>query len=313
MFYRAVVEDNKSPNKDGRVKVRVFGVHDENNENSNKFNSVSLDDLPWAEVIGSNEFGLVSGIGLSSILKQGTWVWVFFSQNDFNYPVIIGTIQGKCTIDPTGKFSSGKGFFDPDEQFPYNDRLNEYDQNRLQRVEKLDQTIHKKINDTLDTPVISDSFSGADVSQTEPNSLSDKTKYTYNNVLETESGHVIELDDTSGNERIRLYHRTGSYMEMRPDGSIVQKQATDGVTNHYIHISDVQEHIAAGVKRYIEENLEEIIGGNFLQNIKGDLKLHVEGNLDWQIDGNITMVSGGTQNITNGGNYVHLAPRIDLN
>ena len=33
------------------------------------------------------------------------------------------------------------------------------------------------------------------------------TKYPFNHVYETESGHVKEFDDTEGEERIREYHK----------------------------------------------------------------------------------------------------------
>ena len=39
-------------------------------------------------------------------------------------------------------------------------------------------------------------------------------KYPYNKVIRTESGHVIELDDTPNFERIHLYHKSGTYIEI---------------------------------------------------------------------------------------------------
>lgn len=50
------------------------------------------------------------------------------------------------------------------------------------------------------------------------------SRYPQNNVLaSTQSGHLIELDDTPGAERVHLYHRSGSHIEMRPDGSVKYK------------------------------------------------------------------------------------------
>ena len=37
--------------------------------------------------------------------------------------------------------------------------------------------------------------------------------YPYNKVYESESGHAMEFDDTKDNERVHLYHRSGSYIE----------------------------------------------------------------------------------------------------
>ena len=48
-------------------------------------------------------------------------------------------------------------------------------------------------------------------------------KYPYNNVMQTESGHVQEWDDTPGAERIHTYHRSGSFIEFHPDGTQVNK------------------------------------------------------------------------------------------
>ena len=47
--------------------------------------------------------------------------------------------------------------------------------------------------------------------------------YPYNHVTQTESGHSFEMDDTPTRERIRLQHRSGTFTEMHPNGSVVQK------------------------------------------------------------------------------------------
>ena len=43
-------------------------------------------------------------------------------------------------------------------------------------------------------------------------------KYPYNNVMETESGHVKEYDDTPGHERITERHKSGTNYEITPNG-----------------------------------------------------------------------------------------------
>jgi hypothetical protein len=42
-----------------------------------------------------------------------------------------------------------------------------------------------------------------------------KAHYPYNKSTHTESGHVFEVDDTPGEERLHTYHRTGTYTEAR--------------------------------------------------------------------------------------------------
>ena len=64
------------------------------------------------------------------------------------------------------------------------------------------------------------------------------SEYPYNRVITTPGGHVIELDDTPDNERIHLYHKSGSYIEIHPDGKTVFKSSSkidvvDGDHTHY--------------------------------------------------------------------------------
>ena len=377
-LYRAVVEDNVDPDKLGRVRVRIFGLHSEENENSgNPFEFVKTDQLPWAEVM--NSVGLVGGVGLSTVLRQGTWVWVILENNDPNKPIVIGSIIGKVSVPGEGVYDSGKGFSDPDGEYPFVSRGSESDLNRLARSEKhseqyydkttnvpyanpdqnvtskdLDSTIHDKINQTVNNVSSTDSptASGPTLSRnwttnpthTEPNSLSDKTVYPDSSVIETHSGHVVEIDDTDGNERIRVYHRTGSYFEIRPDGSFIQK-SVGNEGNHYIHMADVHEHIEAAVKRYIKNGVDEIIdstvkreiNGDKLQHITSDYAMKVDGNFILEVGGNIefkvaghreenigsyhkevigstiNINSGGSHTVSNGGNHSVTAPRIDLN
>ena len=47
-----------------------------------------------------------------------------------------------------------------------------------------------------------------------------KPKYPFNHVYESESGHVIEIDDTPDYERINVFHRTGSRIEINNKGEI---------------------------------------------------------------------------------------------
>lgn len=63
-------------------------------------------------------------------------------------------------------------------------------------------------------------------------------EYPYNRVISTPGGHVIELDDTPDNERIHLYHKSGSYIEIHPDGTVTQKAKSakfDIVNNDHTH------------------------------------------------------------------------------
>jgi hypothetical protein len=45
-------------------------------------------------------------------------------------------------------------------------------------------------------------------------------KYPFNHVYESESGHVIEIDDTPDYERINIVHRKGARIEINNEGEI---------------------------------------------------------------------------------------------
>ena len=45
--------------------------------------------------------------------------------------------------------------------------------------------------------------------------------YPFNHVYESESGHVFEIDDTSGGERLLRQHKSGTYEEIIASGDIL--------------------------------------------------------------------------------------------
>jgi hypothetical protein len=52
-------------------------------------------------------------------------------------------------------------------------------------------------------------------------------EYPYNKVQQSESGHVIEVDDTPGHERLHTYHKSGTYTEINEKGRKVDKTVDD--------------------------------------------------------------------------------------
>ena len=108
MLYKGVITNNKDPDQLGRYQVRIFGLVDGNTSGFGVSNNA---DLPWAEAVGSTAFGNIGGVGVSSIMHQGTWVWIMLMNDDPNIPVIIGTVLGNSKKDQDG-------FGDPDGKFP---------------------------------------------------------------------------------------------------------------------------------------------------------------------------------------------------
>lgn len=99
--------------------------------------------------------------------------------------------------------------------------------------------------------------------------------YPNNQVKETVSGHIQEIDDTPGAERMMFRHRTGSGVEMRADGTVI--------------ISSVNNTVRVTTKD------EKVI-------VDGDAEMVYNGNLTLQVAGNFDVVVGGDYNVTVGGN-----------
>lgn len=101
-LYTGIVESNADPLQCGRVQVRIKELH---SDVKSGFEAVKTSDLPWSEVLGSNDFGLVNGIGCSSILRVGTQVWLVLDHDDPNFPIVIGVRKGAGDINSGAKRS----------------------------------------------------------------------------------------------------------------------------------------------------------------------------------------------------------------
>lgn len=88
-FYTGVVEDRMDPMKLGRCRVRVVGIHTHNKQ------VLPTQDLPWAMPVQPLNSGAMSGIGKAPVGPvEGTWVVIFFQDEDNQFPMMMGTIGG---------------------------------------------------------------------------------------------------------------------------------------------------------------------------------------------------------------------------
>jgi hypothetical protein len=96
-------------------------------------------------------------------------------------------------------------------------------------------------------------------------------QWPYNKVQQTESGHVMELDDTPGAERVHIFHRSGSFIEMHPDGTVVYKSMKDGyaitMADQYVNVKG-KCHVA--------------VDGETTLYVKGDVHIQSDGDINVQ-------------------------------
>ena len=152
---------------------------------------IPTDELPWAHVTYNDSNRM-------SVPTNGEWVIGFFLDGESaQKPIIIGTLPGINDVEPsTSKWTR-------------NDSGDTGVSSASQYTKKTTQ--HK----------------GTDI--TEP-ANGYGAKYPHNKVIETSSGHLIEIDDTPDKERIHIYHKSGSFSEFHQDGTKVDKTEKDKYT-----------------------------------------------------------------------------------
>jgi phage baseplate assembly protein gpV len=262
VWWIGVVEDRFDPLNLGRCRVRIFGSHTEN------LQEIPTADLPWAQTLLPVNSSLITGTA-----QEGDYVFGFFLDGlSCQAPCIFGIFPGipqqfsnpetgftdqrnantlanspRKTVISGGSLSEGNANRNPI-------IIGEPTNSRISRNHKVDETIIGYMKNTLDENV---PIAGG-ATWSEP-----ITKYAakapFDRVLETESGHVVEFDDTPGAERINIAHRKGSFVEFHPDGSKVTKIVSD---NYEICLSDNNIHIKGDYNLTIDGGAKILVKGD---------------------------------------------------
>lgn len=179
--------------------------------------------------------------------------------------------------DTTYTTRTTEGFKDPNGVYPK--IFNEPDTHRLARHEKIDQTIVAVKEAARVTGVVS----GGKGKWSQPK-IPYNAKYPYNHVRVSESGHVQEIDDTPGNERLHTYHKSGTYSEIDVNGTRVNRIVGDDY-------------------EILERNGNVLIKGSLNVTIVGNHNIRVENNANIDVLGDVTMTVGGDMKTGVTGNY----------
>jgi len=289
VWFTGVVEDRNDPTKLGRVRVRCVGYHTDNKV------KIPTEDLPWAWVMQNVHTPAMSGWGdTPGFMVEGTWVVGFFRDAEtLQEPIVIGTLPGV----PNQAGNPNFGFHDPrprddDEnisKYPptplssSDHSINESDVNRLARNEtgfshKMLTTKATDQANYINIPV------AGGVPFAEPTSAY-QAEYPLNHVMESESGHIKEYDDTEKNERIHEYHRAGTFYEIDGGGNRTVKIVGDGY-----HVVAGSDHLFVG------GNCNITVESNCNMYVKKDWNIQVDGDMNLLVQGNKTeqVMCGGT-------------------
>ena len=315
-WFVGVVEDRSDPKTLGRLRVRCLGYHDED------LLQLPTSDLPWAHVMSPITSATVSGLGQSPLgAVEGTWVVGFFQDGaDAQMPIIIGTLPGVPSELPTkisssgGKFP-GKGFQDYlNANYPkYKD---ETDVNRLAvndlnlphstlTIREADRTTNMGRADFDEVQAFMPDLDNQTIPGDDGTSFNEPTipydaEYPYNHVYESEGGHIREMDDTPGKERIHERHTSGTGYEVSPDGTRVARVKSD---NYELTAGDDYAHIKGNQSTTVDGGVRLFVNANAsTDDSHYTIQVGNNANVNIQVDkGNVNLVTkNGDINLKSG-------------
>jgi len=274
IWFFGVVEDRNDPLQAGRVRVRCFGHHTEDKK------ALPISHLPWAAVMQPTTSAAASGMGSSpSGLVEGSWVvgW-FLDGKAAQRPLVIGSIPGI----PQQVADTTKGFNDPRGNYPL--YIDEPDTSRLARNENISQTIVQQKDDSraTDIPVANSALTWS-----QPFSRYNAI-YPYNKVFQSESGHVIEIDDSLGSERLHTYHRSGTFEEIISNGTRINKVIGDDYTilERHGHL-----YVKGNVIITVDGDANVMVKNNLNADVWGDANIDIGNDLIAKISGSADIVA----------------------
>jgi hypothetical protein len=342
IWWIGFVEDRQDPLKLGRVKVRCVGWHADNKM------QLPTDKLPWAmTAFPPNNIHTYAP-------KEGEMCFGFFSDGEnAQEPVLLGIFPSipLKAANPQEAFSDprvaaqlaaaprppkskeyktdGSGIVVTEEPQAKLNPVN-LDEPTTSRIARNDANSITKtyIQERKDNVVksVKTYNKASELSSWDEPETKYNAKYPYNNVNETESGHLTEFDDTPGAERIHMAHRNGSFGEWYPNGDKVEKITKDNyqivMKDDHLYVmgkvkitvqGDAEVYVQKNMYARVDQNVTALVKGNVDAEVNGNATVKVDGNVGVTVGGNFNEQVGGTYTVQSGGNMSFTAPRIDMN
>ena len=225
----------------------------------------------------------------------------------------------------------------PRQTHPWGCILGENDVNRLARTEQVGDTIQGVRLRQRDVGRPGPEFGGIPIAFVHPKparkwvepkpgsqTSDDESKYPYVHVFESESGHVIEVDDTPHKERIFIYHRSGTYIELgcgQEDDvglhgnfamKVVGKRFEVTMENAYSHYQNTLNVTVDGeCNVYCRKDVNLQVDGNMNVHVQGDYIEKIHGNKKTDVDGECTLAVGG-QIIESAGGHFSMTSGVEI-
>jgi hypothetical protein len=328
-IYRGIVKDNTGDK--GRCKVFVKCVYPDEFENEPSA-------LPWAEPAMPLFFGNYTSdagsqnaeTGLACWPKVGAHVWVFFCEGDFNYPIMVASIQG------------GNGWIS--------------EHNKQYTIQT--DNVRIRIDENPDNPASTSKFTtyndkctvtaSDDVKEDVPTRLDIEITGNVNvkingNVNLQINGNLYNEINGNKYETINgnCFTKITGDQHLVYDGDIVINQTGDNIlqqTGNRMQVlnGDTYNEVYGSCNEIIEKVKSLTVGQQYTETIvnksckllgqvdttvigtevsynEGDRKETITGNFKESISGNKSISVGGSHNVTDGVQHTIKAPQIRLN
>lgn len=240
----------------------------------------------------------------------------------------VGNRQGNFGGSPTnpGNVPSGqlndpsaageKGFEDPDKVYPTKEYMDKKlpDTNKLAAGDKTSNVLLYKKEERIED--IQVGYSKDTWSEPEtPYSA----KYPHNQVFATEAGHVVEFDNTPGRERVHVWHKANTYIEIDVNGTHVKKIVGDDYEiiekNSYVYVKGCAKTTIEGVERVlVKDSMYVQVWGDINVTGQSDITINGAKKVNVTATDEMKIQSGGPVNVYSDATVtIQGAPRIDLN
>ena len=291
-WFIGIVENRGDPLQIGRVKVRCFGVH------TYDTTKLPTEDLPWASVMLSTSNAGVNGVGapVHGLIEGSTVVGFFLDGDSAQYPIVLGTIAGKQTDEipnpsvtyatqyNTTNFEQGEsdlnilGRESPiDISHPMLTNLQDF------YVSKVNTAQGSRLYKASGTAHSEDYYTSSQWSEPIPRGGHTSSQYPLNKVTQTESGHIIEYDDSLDNPRIMMYHNSGTFQEFSLGGNRVVKVVGK---DFEISLQDKNIYVKGNCNLTVDGDMKHLVRGDYFLEVEQDYRILVHGSICTKITGN---------------------------
>lgn len=272
-MFHAVVSDTADPEKSGRVRAKIPGIY--TNPSTGE-----IIDSPWIFPKG----GMFGEAGSLNVPPVGAHIWVSTVYHDDGeiYELVYDHGTHAVLNEPARTPKVGKG--EDDETCVGLKAGTPFSVPSARRMMKIDKRLRENSRDM--DPKTNDELEGIPPS-------ANAGEYPDNRVLKTPAGIVIELDDTAGEERIHVWHPSGSYIEFTAKGVRVDRQAkswTETTENR-------TEYIGGRERKRVDSHRQTGIGGNDVTEVEGRRVITAR-EIDESIAAHRVSAVGGVQHTT---------------